>query len=395
LYEEMKKYIGDPVCLNEGHPYDDYGFTLCEGAEEEDQWGDSGIPPWENIGAIIFWEPPNQPGYEEITYFTHFWNPNNGYYYGFNNEVKGERRIYVSAIRKAEKYWTEYVIPFYMGIGREKDIPATYYWLGHVAHLLTDVAVPAHVHNDSHALVSEYSGWFTGFEPDSYEDYMRAKTHNISGNYKQWNHDGSNKIDYNSLPLSPDPENYNYDKLESQVSEINEWHEIALFKLFVNLAEESDNFDSNDADGEVDKGHRREWNWWDAQPMTSNECREIGNTLMPLSMRYVAGLYQLFWDATHSPAQIESNPLEICVYQPYPNPFNTSTTITYSIAEPSHVTLDVYSVSGQKVATLVDGTMDEGTNNIIFDGTGLPSSVYFYRLESGEYTATGKMLLMK
>jgi len=55
----------------------------------------------------------------------------------------------------------------------------------------------------------------------------------------------------------------------------------------------------------------------------------------------------------------------------------------------------VYNVSGQKVATLVDDEMDGGTHSVMFDGSDLASGVYFYRLESGGHTATGKMLLMK
>ena len=79
----------------------------------------------------------------------------------------------------------------------------------------------------------------------------------------------------------------------------------------------------------------------------------------------------------------------------YPNPFNPTTTIRFIIPQDGHVAIDVYNVSGQKVATLVDDEMDGGTHSVMFDGSDLASGVYFYRLESGGHTATGKMLLMK
>jgi len=93
-------------------------------------------------------------------------------------------------------------------------------------------------------------------------------------------------------------------------------------------------------------------------------------------------------------AMTEALPL-ITVNGNYPNPANPTTTITYSIAEPSHVRLTVYSVSGQKVATLVDGPLSAGTHSVVFDGSHLASGVYFYRLESKGLAKSGKMLLIK
>jgi len=78
-----------------------------------------------------------------------------------------------------------------------------------------------------------------------------------------------------------------------------------------------------------------------------------------------------------------------------PNPANPTTIITYSIAETSNVRLTIYSVSGQKVATLVDGSLSAGTHSVVFDGSHLASGVYFYRLESKGFAKSGKMLLIK
>ena len=79
----------------------------------------------------------------------------------------------------------------------------------------------------------------------------------------------------------------------------------------------------------------------------------------------------------------------------FPNPFNPSTTIAYTLPDAGHVTLDVYSLTGQKVATLVDAYMGSGKHTAVFDGSGYASGMYFYRLISDGITQTGKMLLMK
>ncbi|MFC1538127.1 BsuPI-related putative proteinase inhibitor [Candidatus Latescibacterota bacterium] len=78
-----------------------------------------------------------------------------------------------------------------------------------------------------------------------------------------------------------------------------------------------------------------------------------------------------------------------------PNPFNPTTTLTFSIASPSHVKLEVYSITGQKVATLVDGYMIAGVHSAVFDGRGLASGMYFYRFVADGFEKTGRMMLVK
>jgi hypothetical protein len=79
----------------------------------------------------------------------------------------------------------------------------------------------------------------------------------------------------------------------------------------------------------------------------------------------------------------------------YPNPFNPSTKIKYQIPERTYVTLKVYDVLGNIVATLVSAETSAGSYEIDFNGTALPSGVYFYRLQTGSFVETKKMLLMK
>ena len=94
--------------------------------------------------------------------------------------------------------------------------------------------------------------------------------------------------------------------------------------------------------------------------------------------------------STNEPLMTDQNDVTVTL-----NPFNPATTLDYSIAETSRVTLTIYSVTGQKVATLVDGVMPAGRHSVVFDGSNLASGVYFYRLESPGFAKTGKMLLVK
>jgi hypothetical protein len=88
-------------------------------------------------------------------------------------------------------------------------------------------------------------------------------------------------------------------------------------------------------------------------------------------------------------------PLSVELYQNYPNPFNPSTTIKFELPKASQVLLTVYNTLGQQVATLVHGQQEAGSYEVKFDGSGLASGVYFYRLQAGTYVETRKVLLLK
>jgi hypothetical protein len=81
--------------------------------------------------------------------------------------------------------------------------------------------------------------------------------------------------------------------------------------------------------------------------------------------------------------------------QNYPNPFNPVTKIKFSLPVSSNVKLIVYDITGKEVQTLVNDFLNSGSYDIKFDGTNLPSGLYFYRLITGNYSETKKMLMVK
>ncbi|MFQ3597214.1 MAG: NF038122 family metalloprotease [Chloroherpetonaceae bacterium] len=90
-----------------------------------------------------------------------------------------------------------------------------------------------------------------------------------------------------------------------------------------------------------------------------------------------------------------SKPYQFALEQNYPNPFNPTTTIQYELASPSEVKLRVFDVLGREVATLVNARQSAGRYRAEFNATALSSGVYFYRLETQDFTQTRKMFLVK
>ncbi len=92
---------------------------------------------------------------------------------------------------------------------------------------------------------------------------------------------------------------------------------------------------------------------------------------------------------------IPNVPNKFTLQQNYPNPFNPSTEISYTIPKSSFVTLKVYNMLGQEVATLVNGFKSANTYKVQFNAAGLASGIYIYQLKSGDNVMSKKMILMK
>ena len=94
-------------------------------------------------------------------------------------------------------------------------------------------------------------------------------------------------------------------------------------------------------------------------------------------------------------SDIQNAPTEFALADNYPNPFNPQTTIEYSLDKAGAVTVNVYSLTGKLVQTLVDGHQAAGTHIVAFNGGSVPSGIYFYTLTNDSQTITKKMILAK
>jgi hypothetical protein len=93
-------------------------------------------------------------------------------------------------------------------------------------------------------------------------------------------------------------------------------------------------------------------------------------------------------------------PLEYSLRQNYPNPFNPATQIRYSLKEGVQVSLRIYNVMGNLVATLVDQKQSPGNYSVLWDGRDrqgklVSSGIYFYKIQAGSFTQIRKMALVK
>ena len=101
---------------------------------------------------------------------------------------------------------------------------------------------------------------------------------------------------------------------------------------------------------------------------------------------------------TFSPVTLvnsEKAPLRFQLLDNYPNPFNPSTNITFSIPSKNFVTLKIYDIIGREVATLISGELEAGEYLQQWNAAGFPSSVYFCRLQAGDFVDVKKLVLLK
>ncbi len=310
INHEIYQYIGS---IDERYDNQEalIGSTIIKGTHDEDEYD-----PLSNVAYNHF--------EGKLSNFnSHFWD-NNQYDISISGLPILEWKFW-SAVKKAEFYWyggkdyypnieltenasCKICIPFYdqyieykssevsfsglinLYIRGEKD--KAYYYLGRLIHLLSDMGVPAHVHNDPHPL------------HDSYESFIATDK-----NYQMFTHANSygGETDYEQCPdNSPWKENWN-DKSK-------------LFKIFYWLSEKADDFESNDEDGEDEyhkKGHSVPINnimeyqsvfhpfecsskeIYAYYPTTYAEAYNHGKILMPFTIKAIADIYKLFWHTTN------------------------------------------------------------------------------------------------
>ncbi len=110
---------------------------------------------------------------------------------------------------------------------------------------------------------------------------------------------------------------------------------------------------------------------------------------------------QAFYDSSYNfiPTEVSESqagrPFRFSLSQNYPNPFNPTTAISYELSANGYVSLKIFDVLGREIKTLVSERQTAGKHSVTLDASGLPSGVYFYRLQAGTYSETKKLLLLK
>lgn len=101
------------------------------------------------------------------------------------------------------------------------------------------------------------------------------------------------------------------------------------------------------------------------------------------------------FDSLLSANRMKSIPSEIELHQNYPNPFNQGTRISFSIPTQDHVTIEVFNLIGQKVATVTDRQYERGAYSIPWNPAVLSSGVYFYKMRAGDFVDVKRMILLQ
>ncbi len=136
-------------------------------------------------------------------------------------------------------------------------------------------------------------------------------------------------------------------------------------------------------DHQVEKGHTY---WYRLQEVSLSGQR------IPLATTRITVV-------TFSPGQSSATAGRYRLYPCYPNPFNPVTTIAFEVGSTAHssqrVLLEVFNTRGRRVALLLDDSLHPGRYSVSFNAGGLPSGIYYYRLQAGNWTRTRKMILLK
>jgi hypothetical protein len=110
---------------------------------------------------------------------------------------------------------------------------------------------------------------------------------------------------------------------------------------------------------------------------------------------YADGLYKVRSTAGVNSVGVTTQPISFRLEQNFPNPFNPTTTIRFSLAQGGHVSLKIFDILGREVATLVNGELEAGLHQATFQASIYSSGIYFARLQSGEKMQLKKLVLLK
>jgi hypothetical protein len=145
---------------------------------------------------------------------------------------------------------------------------------------------------------------------------------------------------------------------------------------------------------------------WDSRYGDGSPCSASSLVIDPFGNLVLGGIYLddpgyrvvviKYCEVPVSVAEGEISLVEhYALCQNFPNPFNPSTAIEFSLPQSAHVTLKVYDILGRQVATLVAEDYPAGTFTAVWDADAMASGVYFYQLTAGSYVETKKMMLIR
>jgi hypothetical protein len=136
--------------------------------------------------------------------------------------------------------------------------------------------------------------------------------------------------------------------------------------------------------------------WQDSAWVPSND--DVGVPNGPFDEHYFGYNVKITYKLTNVTG-ISTNksnvPTSFSLEQNYPNPFNPTTTISFSLPSKSFVSLKVFDITGREVATIVSEEMSSGTYSRLWNAANVSSGIYFYRIQTGSYTQTKKLVLLK
>jgi len=132
---------------------------------------------------------------------------------------------------------------------------------------------------------------------------------------------------------------------------------------------------------------------------TTDSSRYVGSSVLVKNLKGIdttlGTSYIIDFGPTTGISEPKQIPSKFILEQNYPNPFNPSTTIKYSVPQSGEVSLKVYNLIGEEVATLSSGFLQAGNYTATFNGSNLASGVYFYRLQASNFVETKRLVLLK
>lgn len=137
---------------------------------------------------------------------------------------------------------------------------------------------------------------------------------------------------------------------------------------------------------------------WDEESeswQTADAVVDAANNTVTFSGTEVSSFVALSAPQSITSVTRNATPVDFVLEQNYPNPFNPQTTIAFSLENQAHVTLNIYNVIGQHVATLVDGQLSAGAHQAVWNAIDMTTGLYFYELRIGNQSQLKKMNLVK